>query len=273
MRSDKDALKRHAIAFLVAPVMTDAPRPLVVGNWKMNPRRVEGLALARDLAARVGSASELACEVLVCPPATLLSEVGAVLKGSLVRLGAQDCHASAGGAHTGDISAGMLAELGCGYVIVGHSERRTDHGETDAVVRAKAAAAHRAGLIAIVCIGETERERDAGETLGIVARQLADSLPEGADADNTVIAYEPVWAIGSGRTPTGEEIAEIHAHTLAKLAQRLGAAAAGFRLLYGGSVTPANAAELLSLKNVDGALVGGASLEAEDFWRIIQSSV
>lgn len=250
--------------------MTDAPRPLVAGNWKMNALRAEGLALARDLAARVSAAAELACEVLVCPPATMLAEIGAALKDSVILLGAQDCHASAGGAHTGDISAEMLADAGCAFVIVGHSERRTNHGETDVAVRAKAEAAHRAGLAAIICIGETDAERDAGETLEVVTRQLAGSLPEGVSAGNTVIAYEPVWAIGSGRTPTREEVAEVHAHIRAALGRGLGTAAAGLRILYGGSVNPANAAELLSVENVDGALVGTASLEAEDFWRIIQ---
>ena len=251
--------------------MTDPPRPLVAGNWKMNALRADGLALVRDLVARVAGAGTLSCDVLVCPPATMLSEIGTALKDSAVLLGAQNCHAAAGGAHTGDISAEMLADAGCAYVIVGHSERRTEHGESDSGVRAKAEAAHRAGLTAIVCIGETDAQRNAGETLGVVTRQLAGSLPEGARPSNTVIAYEPVWAIGSGRTPTGEEVAELHAHVRAALGRRLGAAAAGLRILYGGSVTAANAVELLRAENVDGALGGGASLEAEDFWRIIQS--
>ena len=250
--------------------MTNAPRPLIAGNWKMNALSADGLALARDLAARAQGAGALGCEVLLCPPATLLAEVGAALKESPVKLGAQDCHAAPGGAHTGDISAEMLADAGCSHVILGHSERRGQHGESDDEVRAKVRAAHRAGLVAIVCVGETAAERGAGRTLEVVARQLAGSLPDGAGAENTVIAYEPVWAIGSGRTPSGSEVAEVHGQIRMALERRF-ETAAGFRLLYGGSVMPANAEALLRVANVDGALVGGASLDAGGFWRIVQS--
>ena len=206
-------------------------------------------------------------DIVVCPPATLLGAVADALRGGAVELGAQDCHDAESGAHTGDVSAEMLADAGCRYVIVGHSERRANHGESDAQVRAKAAAARRAGLIAIVCLGESEAERDSGETLAVVERQLAGSLPPGADAANTVVAYEPIWAIGTGRTPTIQQVAEVHAH----LRRRLGAAGEGTRLLYGGSVKPSNAAEILTLDNVDGALVGGASLDPDDFWAICRS--
>ncbi len=253
--------------------MTDAPPPLIAGNWKMNALRGDGLALARDLAVRVRGAGALRCEVLLCPPATLLAEVGAVLKKSPVRLGAQDCHAAPGGAHTGDISAEMLADAGCSHVILGHSERRQGHGESNVEVRAKVQAAHRAGLVAIVCVGETAAQRGAGRTLDAVGRQLRSSVPDGARAEDTVIAYEPVWAIGSGRTPKRAEVAEVHGHIRAALDRRLGAAAVGLRVLYGGSVTAASARALLGVRHVDGALVGGASLEAGGFWRIIESSL
>lgn len=238
-----------------------APRKLVAGNWKMN-----GLeASAEMIDALAAAVPQPGCDVLICPPATLV----AVLAGRGWPVGGQDCHARASGAHTGDIAAEMLADAGASAVIVGHSERRADHGETDAVVAAKAAAAWRAGLTAIVCVGETEAERDAGQTLDVVGRQLAGSIPDGATAETLVVAYEPVWAIGTGRTPTLEQIAEVHDFLRARLAARLGAAAAGVRLLYGGSVKPGNAAEIFAVANVDGALVGGASLKAEDFAPIV----
>jgi triosephosphate isomerase len=186
-----------------------------------------------------------------------------------IALGGQDCHPKPSGAHTGDISADMLADAGAAFVILGHSERRADHGETDALVRAKAEAAVAAGLVAIICVGETEAQRDAGETLAVIAGQLAGSVPAAASPQTTVIAYEPVWAIGTGRTPTLPEIAEVHADIRARLSTLFGAAASGFRLLYGGSVKPSNAAEIFALPNVDGALVGGASLKAADFGGII----
>jgi triosephosphate isomerase len=202
-------------------------------------------------------------DLVVCPPATLVHR--AVTIAAPIAIGGQDCHAEASGAHTGDISAAMLGDAGARFVIVGHSERRADHHETDAMVRAKAEAALAAGLTAILCLGETQAEREAGHTLDIVARQLDGSLPQRADASNLAVAYEPVWAIGSGRTPTHAEVAEVHGFLRARLAARIGAAAGEVRLLYGGSVKPANAPDLLGIADVDGALVGGASLKAEDF--------
>ncbi len=252
--------------------MTVTRRPLIAGNWKMNGLAADGLALAGELARRVEDAAAPAFDLLVCPPFTLISRVGEALAGSAIALGGQDCHAARAGAHTGDISASMLADAGCSHVIVGHSERRADHAETDAQVRAKAAAARAAGLVAVICIGETEGERDAGETNAVVARQLAASLPDGATAANTVIAYEPVWAIGTGRTPNVAEVQDVHGLIRGDLVKRLGGGeAAGLRLLYGGSVKPDNARTLMSLADVDGALVGGASLKADDFWAIAQS--
>lgn len=244
-------------------------RQLIAGNWKMNGRRATSVALAKDLAGRAAGGS-LHCDLLVCPPAPLMVPVGEALAGSPVALGGQDCHPDKDGAHTGDVSAAMLADLGCRFVIVGHSERRTDHGETDAVVRAKAAAAHAAGLVAVVCVGETLGERDRGETLAVVERQLLGSLPEGGTPDDTVIAYEPIWAIGTGRTPTPEDVAAVHGHLRRTLRQRV-RDADRLRILYGGSVKPDNAATLLAVADVDGALVGGASLKADDFWGIAAS--
>lgn len=245
-------------------------RPLIAGNWKMNGLRADGTALAGEMAKRLRAAGPVSFDMLVCPPATLLTVVGETIMGSSLALGAQDCHAAEKGAHTGDISAEMLRDAGCRYVIVGHSERRQDHRETDAQVRAKAAAAHRAGLIAIVCVGETEAERDSGQAESVVARQLGGSLPDGASASNTVIAYEPVWAIGTGRTPTAEDIAAMHGKIRRELAGKL-TGPSDARLLYGGSVKASNAAEILGIPDVDGALVGGASLKADDFWAIAQA--
>ncbi|MEO1275869.1 MAG: triose-phosphate isomerase [Pseudomonadota bacterium] len=245
-------------------------RPLVAGNWKMN-----GLAASISeldtLKARVTAAG---VDVLLCPPATLIAGfAAAAAAGSAVRIGGQDCHAAASGAHTGDLAAEMLADAGATAVIVGHSERRADHGENDAAVRAKVEAAWRAGLLAILCIGETEAERDAGRTLDVVTGQITGSLPSGASAERLVVAYEPVWAIGTGRTPTTAEIAEVHDHLRAKLGALVGDGVAGStRLLYGGSVKPGNAAEIFALENVDGGLVGGASLKAEDFLGIIAAA-
>ncbi|MCC0065340.1 MAG: triose-phosphate isomerase, partial [Defluviimonas sp.] len=236
------------------------PRKLAAGNWKMN-----GLAASLDeIAALAGSAGTAACEVLICPPATLVAAAAAMgAKG--VMIGGQDCHEKAAGAHTGDISAAMLADAGASHVILGHSERRADHGESDALVRAKAATAGAAGLVRILCVGETEAERDAGRTLAVIGTQLLGSLPDGATAADTVIAYEPVWAIGTGRTPTLEQIAEVHDFLRARLRDRFGAEGAAMRLLYGGSVKPDNAGSIFAIANVDGALVGGASLKAADF--------
>ena len=247
---------------------SEDPRPLVAGNWKMNG----GLAMLKEprLLAAMLKDVKLKADVMVCPPATILRRVKSVLKGNKIKLGGQDCHWNPAGAHTGDISAEMLKEAGCSGVIVGHSERRTNHGETDGLVMQKAKGAHRAGLIAIICIGETLDERKSGKTLDIVSRQLKGSVPEGATAAQTVIAYEPVWAIGTGLTPTTAEVAEVHAHIRAELGAIMGREGAGTRILYGGSVKASNAAELMSQPNVNGALVGGASLKASDFLGIIK---
>lgn len=235
------------------------PCKLAAGNWKMN-----GLGADLDeVRALIAAHPSPHCGVLICPPATLLAPMAAMAKGSAVLLGGQDCHTGASGAHTGDISAAMLADAGARHVILGHSERRADHAESSDLVAAKARAAHAAGLTAIICVGETEAERDAGTTLDVVLTQLRASLPEGATAANTVIAYEPVWAIGTGRTPTLEQIAEVHDALRANLPDP------EMSLLYGGSVKPGNAAEIFALSNVDGALVGGASLKAADFGGII----
>jgi triosephosphate isomerase len=241
---------------------------LIAGNWKMNGLRGDGVALAAAVAkwARdpVAGRSGIVAELAICPPATLLSAIGDAIAGSPVALGAQDCHPAPKGAHTGDIAAPMLADLGCRYVIVGHSERRQNHGEDNALVAAKARAAHAAGLIAIVCVGETKAERDRGDALAVVSGQLEGSLPDGASAANTVIAYEPVWAIGTGRVPKLADIAEIHAFMRHLASNRL-TDGGNTRLLYGGSVKAENAAELLRIDHVDGALVGGASLDAGTF--------
>jgi triosephosphate isomerase len=236
-------------------------RPLVAGNWKMNGLR----ASLAEIAAVVAGAPSLACDLAICPPATLIGEAVAATRGSPVLVGGQDCHAAAGGAHTGDIAAEMIADAGGRLVIVGHSERRSDHGETDAAVRAKAEAAWRAGLIAILCVGETEAERRDGETGNVLDRQLAGSVPDGATAARMVVAYEPVWAIGTGLTPSADDIVAAHAHIRRRLADRMAAEADMVRILYGGSVKPSNAATILPLDGVDGALVGGASLMAADF--------
>lgn len=240
-------------------------KKLAAGNWKMNGTA----ASLSEVAALVQAHPAPACEMLLCPPATLLGAMAATAKGTALQVGGQDCHAKGSGAHTGDISALMLRDAGASHVILGHSERRADHAETDAQVLAKAEAAIAAGLIAVVCIGETEAERDAGRTLDVVGTQLHGSVPAGATAANLVIAYEPVWAIGTGRTPTIPEIAEVHAFLRARLTARIGEQAAGVRLLYGGSVKPSNAAEIFAVPHVDGALVGGASLKASDFGAIV----
>ncbi len=250
--------------------MASGIRPLIAGNWKMNGLRREVPDLASDLAARAAAAPP-ACDIVVCPPATLVQRVARSLEDSAVAVGGQDCHTAASGAHTGEVSAEMLADAGCRYVIVGHSERRAAYRESDALVCAKAAAAHRAGLVAIVCLGESAAERDAGDALAVVGAQLSGSLPPAATTADTVIAYEPVWAIGSGRTPKLAEIAAVHAHLRGLLDSRLGEPGRGLRLLYGGSVKAANAAEILAVPEVNGALVGGASLDADAFWSICQS--
>jgi triosephosphate isomerase len=240
-------------------------RPLVAGNWKMNGLKA---ALAEAGRIRDGLAGSSA-DAMICPPATLVTSLADLAAGSALLVGGQDCHAAASGANTGDISAEMLADAGAKAVIVGHSERRADHGERNADVRAKAEAAWRAGLIAIVCVGETAGERKAGLTLDVVGRQLAGSVPDDATADRLVVAYEPVWAIGTGLTPTVQDVADVHAFMREAIARRFPGQGERMRLLYGGSVRPANAAELMHIANVDGALVGGASLKATDFLGII----
>jgi triosephosphate isomerase (TIM) len=249
-----------------------ARRILIAGNWKMNGLEKDGLALASDLAQRMKSGSTDTFEMLVSPPFTLISKVVDTVAGSGIHVAGQDCHSAEKGAHTGDISALMLKDAGCSYVIVGHSERRTDHRETDEMVKAKAQAALAAGLNVIVCIGETLEERDAGKTLDVNRRQLHGSLPDGATAANTVVAYEPVWAIGTGRTATPEQAQEVHEMIRGELTGKLDPSVAdGMRILYGGSMNAKNAAELLAQRDIDGGLIGGASLKADDFWTITQS--
>ena len=243
-------------------------RALVAGNWKMNGLG-SSLAVLRELADGISEGPTAECDVMICPPITILAAAAAQALGTKVLIGGQDCHVAVSGAHTGDISAEMLADADATAIIVGHSERRTDHHETSDLVRAKTDAVHRAGLMAIVCVGETEAERRAGKAIAIVAGQLDGSLPEAINASNTIVAYEPVWAIGTGLTPTADDVAEIHAAIRDNLVARYGDEGAKIRILYGGSVKPANAGELMAIANVNGALVGGASLKAEDFLGII----
>jgi len=246
-------------------------KPLVAGNWKMN-----GLRATKAEAIKIGKgfteSVAIHVDVMICPPALLIDGLASDMSSTLVQIGGQDCHPSESGAHTGDISAEMLSDVGATAVIVGHSERRADHGETSAQVQAKASAAHRAGLTAIVCVGETETERKADLTLDVVLRQLKGSLPAAATAENTVVAYEPVWAIGTGLTPTVDDVARVHAEIRKYLTDRFTTGSA-MRILYGGSVKPSNAKELMAVNNVNGALVGGASLKANDFLGIIQTYV
>ncbi len=238
---------------------------LAAGNWKMN-------GLSGDLAqieALMAAHPAPKVEMLICPPATLLARMAETVGDQSLHLGGQNCHAAPDGANTGDISAAMLVDAGARYVILGHSERRTDHGETDAMVRAKAEAARTEGLVSVICVGETLAEREAGETLAVVGRQLAGSLPEEPISADVVIAYEPVWAIGTGKIPTNEQIAEVHGFLRAELKSHMGVEGDGVRILYGGSVKAANAAEIFAIPDVDGALVGGASLTAGDFSPIV----
>ncbi len=248
--------------------MTPGIRPLIAGNWKMNGLRATLKELVAIEEAHDVNAQKK-CDVLVCVPFTLLYPASEVALGSKVAIGAQNCHAATSGAHTGEISAAMVANCGATQVIVGHSERRADNGETSMLVCAKAVAAIENQLIAIICVGETEAERKSGRTLDVIGEQIAGSVPDAATSKNTVIAYEPVWAIGTGLTPTLDDVAEVHRFLRGKLSDRFGAAGANMRLLYGGSVKPDNAGELLAVGNVDGALVGGASLKADDFNAII----
>jgi triosephosphate isomerase (TIM) len=242
-------------------------RPMVAGNWKMNGLKRSSAEFLKIVENSVALPRHV--DIAVCPPATLIASFAPLSRGSRVRLGAQDCHPEAAGAFTGDISAEMLKDAGASVIIVGHSERRTHHEETDADVRTKTLGVWRAGLSAIVCIGETRAERDSRQTLDVVRRQIDGSLPNGARAENLLVAYEPVWAIGTGLTPTAADIAEVHAFVRRRLTERFGANAEGIRILYGGSVKPDNAKELMAVANVDGALVGGASLKVDDFLGII----
>jgi triosephosphate isomerase len=247
--------------------MTDAIRPLIAGNWKMNG--LKG-SMAEFEAMIAGAGSVIAkADLLVCPPATLIAAFADKVRGSKsLAIGAQDCHPKPSGAHTGDLSAEMLADAGATAIIVGHSERRADHGESDALVQQKAESARRAGLVAIVCIGETRAQRDAGQTLHVCGGQLSGSLPDSAAATNLVVAYEPVWAIGTGLTPTAGDVEQVHEFIRDTLTARFKEEGARIRILYGGSVKPSNAAELMAVRNVNGALVGGASLKAADFLAI-----
>ena len=249
-----------------------ARRKLIAGNWKMNVHRAEAMALADALVAKRRAEPDFEAEMLVCPPATLLDRVGQHLQGSPIMLGAQDTHPEHSGAFTGDYSAAMAKDLGVSHVIVGHSERRSLHRESNGLVRAKAEAVVAAGLTAIICVGESDAERSAGRAIEIVCGQLCGSLPEGADEHNLVVAYEPVWAVGSGRVPTGDEVIEIHSALRGCLRDSLGSHAEGVRILYGGSVKPSNARDFLVLPDVDGCLVGGASLKADEFWAIALAS-
>ena len=242
------------------------PRPLVAGNWKMHGLFASAVEVSRIAAAAASLDNRV--DLMICPPATLVASFAAAVRGSGVTIGGQDCHSEPSGAHTGDISAEMLKDAGAAAVIVGHSERRMDHHETNEQVRAKALAAHRAGLTAIVCIGEQCAEREARRTLDVIGRQLDGSLPDGASGADLVIAYEPVWAIGTGTTPTAADVAEAHGFIRERLTVQYGTAGFGMRILYGGSVKPDNARELMAVADVNGALVGGASLKAADFLAI-----
>lgn len=244
------------------------PRKLAAGNWKMNGAS----GALEELDALIAAHPEPLVDILVCPPATLLHRAAERSASHALRVGAQDCHSAKSGAHTGDVAAEMFADAGAEAIIVGHSERRADHGETDALIQTKAHAAHRAGLVAIVCVGETLVEREAGHALDVVRKQIAGCVPADATADNTVVAYEPVWAIGTGHVPTVDQIAEMHTMIRATLAEIIESNhAKEMTLLYGGSVKAGNAAEIFATSNVDGALVGGASLKAEDFSPIISA--
>ena len=247
--------------------MTPGIKPLVAGNWKMNGYR-SSLQEITAIAAGIDDDLGAKIDALICPPATLTYLASVAVLDTHLKIGAQDCHTAQSGAHTGDLSAAMLRDASASQIIVGHSERRTDHAESDELVRAKAEAVHGEGLVAVVCIGEAEAERQSGKTLDVLQRQLAGSVPDASNDQNTVIAYEPVWAIGTGLTPTAADVEEAHAFMRRQLEARLGAGGAAMRLLYGGSVKPGNAFELMAISNVDGALVGGASLKADDFLAI-----
>lgn len=243
---------------------------LIAGNWKMNGLRAD-LAEISSMCSRLSSQEQIGLETLICPPFLLIAEAVGLAGASRLQIGGQDCHMQIKGAHTGDVSAAMLKDAGASHVILGHSERRADHGETDAMVRAKAKAAKAAGLTAIICVGETQNERAQGREYAVVGAQLAGSLPEASQAADTIIAYEPVWAIGTGLTPSLEDVAQMHHFIRSELARAMGDESQGVRILYGGSVKPGNAESLMSVANVDGALVGGASLKCNDFMAIVEA--
>lgn len=259
------SVKQYKFSLKHKEINMAPPKALVAGNWKMNGLTAD----AAEIDSLNGLVTEngAGCDILICPPATLISP----LSGKGIEIGAQDCHMAPGGAHTGDISAAMLKDLGCQYVIVGHSERRADHGETNDVVRAKAEAVQGGGMTAIICVGESNAQRENSETLKVVTAQVTNSLPHTATAGNTVIAYEPVWAIGTGKTPTADDVATVHGVIRTLLREHFGPSGEEIRILYGGSVKPSNAGELMAVANVNGALVGGASLKAKDFFGIIES--
>jgi triosephosphate isomerase len=250
--------------------MTGSLKPLIAGNWKMNGLR-PSLDEIRAIAASAGAGEATSADIVICPPATLLMAAAEICEGFAVHLGGQDCHCEISGAHTGDVSAEMLADAGASYVILGHSERRADHGESDAIVRAKAMAAFRAGLIPIICVGETRAEREAGQAMAVVDRQLSGSLARNPEGPIPVVAYEPIWAIGTGVIPTQKDILEMHAFIRRELGASFEGRGDSVQILYGGSVKPDNAGELALLENVNGVLVGGASLKSADFIRIIKA--
>jgi len=253
--------------------MSTSRRPLIAGNWKMNGLKKDAKLLASQLAKRMIKNKKTTFDMVICPPTPLLGLVAESLKGSGVKMGSQDSHQATSGAHTGDSSPQLLKSIGCAYAIVGHSERRTDHGEDDKCVKAKAESAIEAGMVAIVCIGETLKQRKSGRAISTNRKQLLGSLPKGALAKNTVIAYEPVWAIGTGEVATPAQAQEIHAAIRAELVKVIGAKEASkLRILYGGSMKPSNAKELIALPDVDGGLIGGASLRAPDFWAIVEAA-
>lgn len=249
-------------------------RKLIAGNWKMNCLLSDGVALAGGIAKEVDGIGSTGVDFLVCPPFTLLSSVKTALGSSKVCLGAQDCHFNVKGAHTGDTSPEMLKDIGCSYVLLGHSERRADHGESNELINKKSLSAYAQGIKAVICIGETESQRDAGKTIEVCTSQILGSVPTTATSENTVIAYEPVWAIGTGKTPTSADVQEVHLACRKVLAELLGEnIASKMQILYGGSVKPSNAKEFLSLPDVDGALIGGASLKVEDFIGIAKNII
>lgn len=251
--------------------MTQSLRPLIAGNWKMHGTNAFASDLAGSLADKMSDVGNNGVEMLLCPPALLLGAVRASIGDSGISLGGQDSHAAEQGAHTGDTSAAMLHDAGCAYVIVGHSERRADHDEDDATVNAKASAAQTSGLVPVICIGETLEEREAGRAVEVVTGQLRGSIPEGSSAATMVVAYEPVWAIGTGRTPTLDDISEVH-DAIRSALKGVSSDFESVRILYGGSVKPENASEILAVANVNGALVGGASLKSDDFWAIAEAA-